>query len=262
MILNAQSLQQHIAEFSSALTDLTVDEKESFIKKIKYSSKISSRLAIEIYKNNTRGARINALIVVYPACRNILGKEVFHSIAKAFVDADVTGSQNLNNYGAKFGQHLSSLLDAGRLPVEFNYLPYLARLEDRVHAAYYANDDPVFDFKLFEDYIKKGSQVYFRLSESLALLAFKIPILEIWLNNHEATDSGVSSVPAITNIQHLLVHRKKNRPVVTKIKPSEYKLLDEFKNKHSLQAAINAVDCDIEKVLPKLIEKKWICGIS
>ena len=257
----SQSLQQHITEFDSVLTGSVLDEEEAFVKKIQHSSKIPSKLAIEIYRNNTRGARVNALKAVYPACRKILGKDVFRSIAKVFVDADVTGLQNLNNYGAAFSQFLGSLVNAGRLPGEFDYLPDLASLEFLVHAAYYANDDPVFDFRSFEDRMKNGSQLHFLLSESLALLDFQTPIHEIWLNNRNAEVSGASSVQAIAETQYLLIHREENIPIVTKINACEYKLLDALNKNHSLQNVISSVDCDIEKTLPKLIANKWICGV-
>ncbi len=257
-----KSLQQHITEFDSVLTGLAVSEEDVFFKKIKYSSKISSKLAIEIYINNTRGARVNALKTVYPACGNILGKDVFHSIAKEFVDADVAGLQDLNNYGAAFGQHLSSLVETGRLPAEYSYLHDLAHLELQIHTAYYVEDDPVFDFKVLEDRIKNGSQLHFRLSKSLALLVFQMPILEIWKNNLDTTVCGDSSVLAITETQYLLIHREVNIPVVTMINACEYKLLDAIKNNLSLQDAIVSVDCDIDRILPKLILKKWVCGVT
>ncbi len=255
-------LQQHVAEFSSVLIGSSLEEKKSFINKIKKSSKISPQLAIDIYKNNTRVARINALKAVYPACKNILGNDIFHAIAKEYVNADDIGSSDLNNYGVTFDRHLSAILKAGRLPEQYYYLPDLARLELLVHVAYYADDDPAFDFELFESSVQKEKQVFFRMSESLSLLAFHNPIYEIWKKNYKAEGSGGSSVQSISKTQHLLIHREENIPLVLIINECEYQMLEAFINNQSLQAVIDTIDCDVDEILPMLIAKRWVAGIK
>lgn len=256
------NFQQHISEFSCALTSTSVEQKIAFIKKIKPSSKIPAQLAIDIYKNNTRGSRVNALKSVYPACKNILGSAIFYSIANQFADGDVVASSDLNNYGAAFDRHLQSLLSASRLAAEYSYLPELARLEFLLHAAYYADDDPVFDFDLFENSIQKGQEVYFRVSESLSLLTFQNPIHEIWMNNCKLNTLVGNNVKAITQTQYLLVYRKQNTPLIIAISYCEYQLLDAFIHALSLQSAIDSIDCDVGIILPKLIANRWITAIN
>lgn len=255
-------LQQHVAEFSSVLIDPSLEEKKLFINKIKDSSKISPQLAIDIYKNNTRGARVNALKAIYPACKNILGDDIFHAIAKEFVNADVIGSSDLNDYGVAFDQHLMSILKAGRLPEQYHYFPDLARLELLVHAAYYANDDPIFDFELFESSVQKGKQIFFRMSDSLGLLAFQTPVYEIWKNNYKPESFGGSSVQSISKTQYLLIHREENIPLVVIINDYEYRMLDAFINNQSLQTVIDTIECDVDVILPMLIAKRWVTGIK
>ncbi len=255
-------LQQHIAQFAAVLARPTWEEKKAFVKKIKPSSKISPQLALDIYKNNTRGSRVNALAAIYPACKNILGDEVFHSMAKTFVDADVFGTADLNNYGADFSSHLASIINAGRLTQAYHYLADLARLEFLFHAAYYADDDPVFDFALFENRIKKEQPVFFRLSESLAVLAFQTPIYEIWMNNYQQLDVSCNSVRATSKTQYLLIHRGENTPMVQVINDGEYQLLHAFVKHQSLQEVIDTIDCDVDVILPMLIANRWITGIK
>lgn len=260
------SLQQHVAEFTSTLISPAQDSEDTFVKKIKPSSKISPQLAIDIYRNNRRGARINALKAVYPACKNILGDEIFQSLAKEYVNADVIGSSDLNRYGEVFNQHLDLILNAGRLPAEYDYLPDLARLEFLLHAAYYADHDLMFDFEIFESRVENGQQIYLQASASLGLLAFQNPIHEIWMNNHREINNGRENVQAITETQYLLIHREKYTPVVVVINYCEYQLIDAFINNRSLQAAIDSIDCvidcDLDAILPNLIAKKWIVGVK
>ncbi len=260
------SLRQHVSEFTSTLISPAQDNENRFVEKIKESSKISPQLAIDIYRNNTRGARINALMAVYPACKNILGNDIFQSIAKEYVSADVIGSSDLNHYGETFNQHLGLILNAGRLPAEYHYLPDLARLEFLLHTAYYADDDPVFDFELFEFRVENRQPIYLQASASLGLLAFQNPIHEIWMNNYREIKNGNENVQAITEKQYLLIHRDEYTPVVVAINYCEYQLIDAFINKRSLQAAIDSIDCvidcNLDVILPNIIAKKWIVGVK
>jgi len=257
-----KSLQQHVTEFASVLNNPSFEEKESFVKKIKQSPKIPAQLAIDIYRNNTRGSKVNALKAIYPVCKRILGDEAFHSIANYYIDIDVTGTSDLNKYGEEFNQHLTVIFEAGRLPADYNYLPDLARLEYRFHAAYYADDDPSFDFELLNNSVQKEEKIYFRVSDSLALLKYQTPIYEIWMNNRKVLNLGESSVPAITDFQYLLVYRENNTPVIHTITKNEYQLLDAFISGYSLQDVIDSFDYDVETMLPKLIAKRWLAGIK
>ena len=257
------TLEQHVSVLTHALAGQAQDECD-IIPGIKKSSRISPQRALEIYRNNTRGARINALEAIYPTCRNILGDDTFRSIARAYVNADAVGASDLNRYGKAFSQHMDSILDTGRLPEDFSYLADLARLEFMVHAAYYADPDPEFDFQLFEQWVLNGEQINFQLSPSLGLLASAYPIHEIWLHNRPELNKRQHNhdIRAITDTQYLLVYRDKYIPVVVSVKAQEYQLLEAFANKHSLQDVVEQIDCDIDIMLPGLIANKWITGIT
>jgi len=256
------TLEQHVSVLTHALAGQAQDER-SIIPAIKKSSRISPQRALEIYRNNTRGTRINALEVIYPACRNILGDDIFRSIARAYVNADAVGASDLNRYGKAFSQHMDSILDTGRLPEEYSYLADLARLEFMLHAAYYADPEPEFDFELFEQCVLNGEQINFQLSPSLGLLDSPYPIHEIWLHNRPDVNKRQHSheIRAITDTQYLLVYRDRYIPVVVSVKAHEYQLLEAFANKHSLQDVVEHIDCDIDVMLPGMIANKWITGI-
>jgi len=261
-------LQQHISEFTGALIDNAQDVEYKITPGIKDASKISPQLALEIYRNNTRGTRSKALEQIYPTCRNILGNDTFRAIAMAYVIADTYGTADLNHYGETYSQYLRVILDAGRFPDEYAYLPDLAGLEYRFHTAYYADSDPEFDFELFVKKVTRGEQVYLQLSTTLGLLASRYPVYEIWLHNHPRAVNKIIEikdrcyVQAISGTQYLLVHRKQYSPVITTINYREYRLLEAFNNNQSLQAVIDSVDYNIDVLLPRLISNKWIVGIK
>lgn len=252
-------LQQHQSEFTSALISQQDDDND-FGSKIIKSSKIDPRRALDIYRNNTCGARIDALAVVYPVCNMILGNEVFRSIAREYVLSDNDGQSDLNHYGELFNRHFQLLLNTGRLPEEYMYLADLAKLEFIIHGAYYTENDPGFNFHLFEQKINNEESFYLKTSVSLGLLKSAYPIYEIWLNNknHQTT----KNICAIEDTQYLLVHRDSFKPIVNPVDKYEYALLDACINDIIFQEIVENSEYDIDAVLPKLITNKWIVGIK
>ncbi len=252
-------LQQHQAEFTTALIRQQGDYSE-FTCNLKNSSKIAPQLALDIYRNNTRSARIDTLELVFPVCNKILGNEVFRSIAREYVISDNDGLSDLNHYGEVFNRHFQLLLNIGRLPEEYVYLPDLAKLEFIIHDAYYADNDPEFNFKLFEQKINNEEPVYFQISASLGLVKSEYPIYKIWLNNQK--QQIAKTIYAIEDTQYLLVHRDSYKPVVSPVSKFEYLLLAAFINDFSFQEAIENKEYNIDVILPKLIANKWIAGIK
>ena len=252
-------LQQHQSEFACALGHHQSADEE-FVRKITKTSKISPQLALDIYRNNTRGARLKSLQIIYPVCRKILGDETFHFIAQQYVTEDTEGSSDLNHYAESFNLHLKSLLEAGRLPEEYIYLTDLVALEYKIHAAYYADTDPLFPFKLFEQKVKNEQQVYFKLSSALGLIASEYPVYEIWRGNKE--QQGTEEIKPIEGKQYLLVYRNGYKSSIAVINNREYSIIEDIINDLSLQEIINNANFDINNVLPVLITNKWIVGIK
>ncbi|UCB56066.1 MAG: putative DNA-binding domain-containing protein [Thiotrichales bacterium] len=259
-------LHQHVSAFTRALAGGQRHGDQEIVGKISTASKISPQLALDIYRNNTRGARIRSLEIIYPACRNILGDETFHALARDYVSADPYGAADLNYYGESFGDHLGMLHDAGRLPPDYAYMRDLARLEYRYHAACYADDDAPFDFELFARKINNVDPVYLRPGASLGLVFSPYPLYQIWELN--CAVSAADNVPAqeqevesVDGLQYLIVYRDRLTPVIKSVSDCEYCLLDAFNRGRSLQWAIDHIDCYIDVLLPRLIENRWLAGV-
>lgn len=252
-------LQQHLSDFAGAMMNNQCASKR-LVRKIIRTSKISPQLAVDIYKNNTRGARLKSLEIIYPVCRMILGDQTFHLIGRQFAIEDTEGLSDLNYYGGSFNLHLKSLLQAGRLPEEYIYLSDLASLEYKMHAAYYADTDPVFPFKQFERKVKNNQQVYFKASSALALIASEYPVYEIWRSNKEQQYEEI--IKPVEGRQYLLVYRNSYIPSIAVINENVYSVIKAITNNRSLQEIISNTDCDINRILPVLIANKWVVGIK
>lgn len=251
-------LQQHQFEFAAALIDHQSAHKQ-FLRKLTKTSKISPQLALDIYRNNTSGVRLQSLQMIYPVCRKILGDKTYRLIVQQYVIEDTEASSQLNYFGASFNLYLKSLLEVGRLPEEYAYLSDLAMLEHKLHVAYYADSDPVFPFQLFEQKINNNQQVYFKLSSALDLIASEYPVYEIWRSNKKK--QGAKDVEPIAGKQYLLVYRNEYKSSIAVIDYNEYNILKAIINGLSLQKMTNKETFDIGNVLPILIANKWITGI-
>ena len=254
-------LQQHESEFAAVLGSETGTNHNNFLSGIKAgSSKIPPQLAVEIYRNNTRAARVSALEQIYPVCRKILGQEVFLSIAREYVTDDHQGSADLNTYGKMFFKHLYRLVKSHRLPLDFLYLKDLARLEFMHNSAYYADDDPVFDFDRFEHAVNHGIDIRLQLSNTLGLIASEFPLYRIWTNNRHYHDVG--QVAQIEHTQHLVVYREVFRPAIEHTGTTAFRLLEAIQKGLSLKQLARLAECAIDQQLAELVAKRWIVGIK
>ncbi|MFV9615668.1 MAG: hypothetical protein ACNYZG_06905, partial [Gammaproteobacteria bacterium] len=197
--------------------------------------------------------------IIYSVCKKVLGGDTFYSIAQQYIIEDTEGLSDLNHYGESFNLHLKSLLEAGRLSEDYGYLSDLASLEYKIHAAYYANTDPVFPFKLFEKKVNNNQQVVFKISFALGLIASTYPVYEIWKSNKEK--QSVEEIKPIEGKQYLLVYRNEYKPSIVVINKDQYRVVKAIVNSFSLQKIINTI-CDTHNILPDLISNKWVVGIK
>lgn len=253
-------LQLYESEFVAAVSGRADEQRREFLSKIKKKSRISPQLAVEIYRNNTQGARVAALEQIYPACASVVGSSVFRAIAREFVANDEYGSADLNTYGGAFHRRLQHLLSGERLPADLVYLADLARLEYLLHQAYYADDDPLFDFNDFEQTINDGIDISFHASHSLGLIDSGYPLHQIWMNN--VTQQCASRVNAINATQYLVVYRDGFKPRIEAVDDCTYLTLVAITKACSLQQLVERSGCDITRILPDLISRGWVTGIS
>jgi len=249
-----------LPQYESDLVAAIINSDNTLLNQVNAHSRISPQLAVDIYRNNTHDARLAALEQVYPVCVRILGDSVFRSIAREFVSRDEHGRSDLNTYGENLYLHLQQLIGDRRLPLDFSYLPDLSRLEYMLHRAYYADDDPAFDFTEFELALSNGIDIRFQLSSTLGLLTSIYPLYQIWINNRNQTDS--SEVAAIEGVQFLVIHRETFRPAVTTIEHDTYRLLTAIAGASSLHQLLDGTDTDLDRQLPELIRHRWVVGIN
>lgn len=136
-----------------------------------------------IYRNNVLGNWRGALAGAYPVTRLIVGDAFFGALARAYARAHPSASGDLNEFGAGLAAFLETFPDTQDLP----YLPDVARLEWRVHLAYYAAEAPPFDFSR-----PTGA----RLAPACALLESDWPLAAIWQAHQPGGDPATVDLGA------------------------------------------------------------------
>ena len=249
-------------QFWNGLRDHETDSKCAQL--FSPGGKLTQQERLNIYRDTMHTAHTGALAQTYKSCEKILGEKYFKQIANKYFYEYPATNQNLNLYWQSFplflqhwGQNHTELSD-------YQYLPDLAQLELAYEQAYYAKDDPLFDFSslaaLSDD---SQRQLRFKLSAALSILRSNYPIYEIWLANQEHDHS--QEINAIHEPQYLCVAREDLKPIIHKIDHNNWWLIEKIQNHFSFTelgvlAAQEGIDIPLQNIIPQLIQNKWICG--
>lgn len=231
---------------------------------ISEGAKLSATDKLNIYRQTSRTAHVNALAQRYSCCEKILGEKYFNQLAKQYFYAYPATNQNLNLYGQFFPEFLQDYVARQAELKEYQYLPDLARFEQAYEQAYHAKDDEVFDFSTLSSLDAQTHQnLCFKLSASLYLLKSDYPIHEIWLANQ--ADGQQQQIQAIDEPQHLCIYREEFKPIVEKINPAYFWTLKNIQDHLSLSqlevlSADRDMDFSLQTMIPEFIQRKWICG--
>ena len=228
------------------------------------NGRITQKERLNIYRSTMRTAHIDALVETYQCCEKILGDKYFNQIASDYFYKYPATSQNLNLYGKSFPLFLQSWVQDHAELMDYKYLPDLAKLELARELAYYAKEDPIFDFNLLATLNEDSYQhIYFNLSSSLSVLRSIYPVYEIWHANQE--QEGAKEIKAIHEPQYLCITRENFKPVIHKIDQLCWWVIEKIQNSSSfgeleILAQQEENDIPLQKIVPELINKKWICG--
>lgn len=215
---------------------------------------------IAIYSSNVRTSHRNALRDVFPVCERLVGAKYFKQLAGAYLEQYPSQDQDLNFYGNVFPEFLEQVISTRAEAASLPYLPHVARLEWHYHQAYYAEQDPPFDFTGFSELQPDEHRgIMFRVSKSLALFSAPYDVLEIWKSNREERDDAIT---LRETVQHLVIWRSELTPCVEAVAQPEYEILSHLERQSSLQEIIGRLDTtdDVPQHLPHFINKGWIIG--
>ncbi len=234
------------------------------LERVRDGRKISRDQRVDIYRTTMREAHVRALAHTYVGCEKILGVRYFGQLAAEFYYQHPATHPDLNRYGKAFPDFVQDFIGHHQELAEYPYLPDLVRLEWMYEQAYYAKEDPVFDFEglagLGED---AWRGLRFTLGASVSVLRSAYPVLELW--EAQRGQEEVREIEAIDEPQCLCIAREGFKPVIHKIGHALWQVVDWIDQGYTfgeleVLARQETVETSLQIIIPELISRKLICG--
>lgn len=242
--------------FAHALSTQDEQSEKLFKDSLCSNPHISEQHALDIYRNNTRGARIKALQSVYPVLEQVIGKQCFYQIAHDYVHTHPSKLPDLNKYGDSFPDFIKAHTINNSVFSDLLYLHDLARLEWGLNIAYFADNDVNSMASLLD---RDANNITLKTSKTLSLVQSVYPVHAIW-QKHK-TGNNVTEITALTEADHLVIYRNVFRPEIVQVDIEDWQLLTEIKettNMHALAEFSLKMNLSLETHLPALIQRGWV----
>ncbi len=157
---------------------------------------------LSVYADGYTARMHESLVEAYPAVQRIIGKKSFLKTSFRYAEAFPSHEYNLSMAGKHYAEFLSKSALSKKLP----FLPDLARLEWRVAQSFHAFQEKPFDIKTLENLLPEDwENLSFEFQPSVALLASRWPILNIW--NARKTPAKKIIIDLVNRPQNLLIYK-------------------------------------------------------
>lgn len=190
---------------------------------------------LDVYRNNTRLTRLEALGGIYPAVQRLLGEKFFAQMAELFGAVYPSRSGDLRRYGCELAQFLAEFPPTGSLA----YLPDVARLEWARHEAFHAPFSAALDERALALVLRpQCGALRLALRPGVALLRSDYPAARIWefaLGEHGADAPRLDLKGA--KAEHALVLRPELEVLVIELEPAEWRWLHALEEGVALDTA-------------------------
>lgn len=190
---------------------------------------------LDVYRNNTRLTRLEALGGIYPAVQRLLGEEFFARMAELFGAICPSRSGDLRRYGRELAEFLQDFPPTST----FAYLPDVARLEWAWHEAFHAPFSAALDEQALAlaPRAQRGA-LRLALRPGAGLLRSDYPAARIW---EFALGERGADAPRLdlrnARAGHVLVLRPQLEVLVIELEPAEWRWLRALDEGAALDAA-------------------------
>lgn len=213
----------------------------------------SAEQGFSVYRNNSRGARSNALADVYPVCRRLIGEQSFAGLTRRFVQLATSEQGDLNLFGVGFSEFVAETVAEHEIFARLSWLGDLVHLEWLCHSVYYADDDPPLDLGPLQ--LADPSPVCPRPAKRLAWMQSPWPVHRVWQAHQDADEPP--AIPMHRGDWHLVVERREFRPRIEVIDRPLWDLLDACGRSMSLAELGADTNLDTGR-LGELVQRQWI----
>ena len=207
----------------------------------------------EIYRNNSRGAREQALPEVFPVCRQLIGERSFAGLTREYVRRHPSHHPDLNRFGDRFPHWISDVVRQQPVLAGLPWLSDLVLLEWLAHDLYYRDDDQPVDLGVLQSCAPERIDI--APANSIAWLRSRWPVDRIWRMHQPG--GRLDAIDVAPTRVSLLLQRRDFRAEVLSVDPDLLDLLDACSPRCSLAELVNRNELAVER-LGELMGKGWI----
>jgi hypothetical protein len=198
-----------LAEIQSRLQAAIVSGDDAILSSLADGSRESRDVLLGVYRHAYTARLIEVLSSDYPFLRACVGDDLFRDLAKSYIVAHPSKSQNVRWFGTAFPRFLEGHESTAQHPEHAE----LAAIEKAVADAFDSADAPVLGFTDLSAYPPdEWVNLTFALHPSVTLLQLRMNAFEIWRSLKEG-EPPPPAVPLACN-QHLAVWRQGTSPKV------------------------------------------------
>ncbi|RIL05401.1 MAG: hypothetical protein DCC75_11715 [Proteobacteria bacterium] len=205
---------------------------------------------LQIYKDLSHAALINALLCTFKAVSRYLGRSSFLEVAKRYAAKYSSRLQNLDNYGENLPEHIHE-----------NFASDLARLDWLFAQSYFnstTSEFPSSEFLKLPEAIR--GDVILQLNPSLYLMQSSWPLHRYYPRLLAGESCGK---PLEAQKTWLVICCQRAGPEATSANESTYRFIELMKSEISLEEVARELGADrLAEALPlgECISQRWITG--
>lgn len=183
---------------------------------ISHTGSKDQRRRFDIYRNNRAASLIDSLRSTYPAILSLVGEQFFSAAARGFIDRHAPTGPVMAEYGAGFGEYLSTLPNTGSVP----YLQDIATLEWSWLQAYHSADGSVLTLEaLAQAGLENISDLQLTQHPALFTLQSQWPVGSMWSVCTNQAEGLTAADINLTNAEAVVITRP-SLEVLTNVVPA------------------------------------------
>lgn len=212
-----------------------------------------------IYSGSVHGILTQALGIMFPVCKSLVGDDFFDNMCKIFIDQNPPDTSFFAEYGAKLPEFINTFEHVKDLP----YLHEIARLEWIRQTIWHEEVSQPVDFSglatLSED---DQSKVVFKLSKRMRLIKSDCRIDELWFAHQPDNEIELEDID-INQVVKLIVRRDQNIIKISSFNENEadsnfWDFLDAISKGNNLESLAEQFGESLGTHLNQGIQGAWI----
>lgn len=217
-----------------------------------------------VYRNNVMVSLIEALADSFPVVEQMVGRDFFRAMARAFVQVHPPRKPALVDYGQAFPEWIADFPAAADLP----YLPDLARLERAYVTAFHAPDADSLAVDDWSAILADAACLptrRLRFQPSLQVIRSSFAVASLWAAHQAASDLPLDSVDPFA-AENAWVIRRDWRVGILNRPDGDTEFLTALQSGQSFGTAASALDADpdfdLGRCLAVLVSERLVVGIQ